>query len=166
MDELETTLEDILPFDDKFRKKVESISSAPTNSCNNPMVSSCRICLSKLMDPARLVCGHKFCETCLNKYWKANEEPNVIVCPLCRNYACTVGFEQKSYEHSIKAFRKKFDPDYVDMPSTHAIQSKIIEERPSYMSYVTWMIPILIMPALYLVASLVKPIVLKLFSKD
>lgn len=60
------------------------------------MLSSCRICLSGMFDPASLTCGHMFCEQCINKYWQSTDRPDYIVCPLCRARASNIAFVRVS----------------------------------------------------------------------
>lgn len=75
-------------------KEFESQSSIKTKSSS--ILSSCRICLSSIFDPAYLTCGHKFCENCLDQYWQVRDKPNFLICPLCRALAYNVDFIQVS----------------------------------------------------------------------
>ncbi|KAM9827619.1 tripartite motif-containing protein 16-like [Neosynchiropus ocellatus] len=44
-------------------------------------VLSCSICLELLKDPVTLLCGHSFCQVCVEDYW---EGKNIYDCPQCR----------------------------------------------------------------------------------
>ena len=40
----------------------------------------CPVCLNIQIDPCTLPCGHTFCQLCLARLWKNNEES----CPVCK----------------------------------------------------------------------------------
>ncbi|KAL0967004.1 hypothetical protein UPYG_G00303290 [Umbra pygmaea] len=42
---------------------------------------SCPVCVDIFKDPVLLSCGHSFCKTCLQEYWKQRESRD---CPVCR----------------------------------------------------------------------------------
>ncbi|XP_037873660.1 E3 ubiquitin-protein ligase RNF170 [Bombyx mori] len=72
--------------------------------------SSCRICLSTIIDPAALTCGHRFCERCLCQYWDERDKTDFIVCPLCRANTFKVDFAKKADNTSTEDFRRTFNP--------------------------------------------------------
>nr|XP_021181989.2 putative tripartite motif-containing protein 61 isoform X1 [Helicoverpa armigera] len=92
----------------KRRVKSEFESATSLDVKASSILSSCRICLSSMLDPAALTCGHRFCEKCLNHYWRIREKPDYIVCPLCRNCAFNVDFAKKEEATSTDDFRKMF----------------------------------------------------------
>lgn len=69
-------------------------SKTSLSSKVSSIISSCRICLSSIFDAATLTCGHKYCERCLDQYWRVKEKPDCIVCPLCRTCAFNVDFSK------------------------------------------------------------------------
>ncbi|XP_035435742.2 LON peptidase N-terminal domain and RING finger protein 3-like [Spodoptera frugiperda] len=88
--------------------KCEFKSATSLEAKASSIISSCRICLSSLLDPAVLTCGHRFCEKCLNQYWRIRDKPDYIVCPLCRACAFNVDFAKKEERASTEDFRKMF----------------------------------------------------------
>nr|XP_021181998.2 uncharacterized protein LOC110370490 isoform X2 [Helicoverpa armigera] len=62
----------------KRRVKSEFESATSLDVKASSILSSCRICLSSMLDPAALTCGHRFCEKCLNHYWRIREKPDYI----------------------------------------------------------------------------------------
>ncbi|KAH9633198.1 hypothetical protein HF086_017753 [Spodoptera exigua] len=105
--------------DSKCELPIKPRVSNPVSKCDfksatslevkaSSIISSCRICLSSLLDPAVLTCGHRFCEKCLNQYWRIRDKPDYIVCPLCRACAFNVDFAKKEERASTEDFRKVF----------------------------------------------------------
>ncbi|XP_062978416.1 tripartite motif-containing protein 10-like [Elgaria multicarinata webbii] len=46
--------------------------------------AKCPICMSYLMDPVTLDCGHNFCRNCITCYREAWDQIGDLECPLCR----------------------------------------------------------------------------------
>ncbi|CAK6445849.1 unnamed protein product [Pipistrellus nathusii] len=42
----------------------------------------CPVCLDYLKNPVTIYCGHNFCLSCLNVFWK--DRTNIFPCPICR----------------------------------------------------------------------------------
>uniref|UniRef100_A0A8C4NH45 Uncharacterized protein n=1 Tax=Eptatretus burgeri TaxID=7764 RepID=A0A8C4NH45_EPTBU len=60
----------------------EMASSSPIEDRTNDL--TCAICLLLFEEPITLPCGHSFCSSCLNNYWKIREESTACLCPNCR----------------------------------------------------------------------------------
>ncbi|CAD0203309.1 unnamed protein product [Chrysodeixis includens] len=109
------------------------------------MLSSCRICLSSIFDPAALTCGHRFCERCLDQYWRVREKPDFIVCPLCRACAFNIDFAKEEMEEgaSTEDFRKVFTEMQniggTDFTSTIVVCLKISVIMPALYCLVKWL---------------------------
>ncbi|CAH0401189.1 unnamed protein product [Chilo suppressalis] len=87
---------------------------ASTNSLclkSSSVLSSCRICLSSIFKPALLTCGHKFCENCLDDYWRVKEKPNFLICPLCRAQVYNVDFTETEHANNCANYLNLFPCD-------------------------------------------------------
>ncbi|KAK2864395.1 hypothetical protein Q7C36_003549 [Tachysurus vachellii] len=45
---------------------------------------NCSVCLELMKDPVTIPCGHSYCMTCINEYWKQNQLRKTQ-CPQCRH---------------------------------------------------------------------------------
>lgn len=45
---------------------------------------NCSVCLELMKDPVTIPCGHSYCMTCINEYWKRNQLIKTQ-CPQCRH---------------------------------------------------------------------------------
>ncbi|XP_075981417.1 uncharacterized protein LOC142980031 [Anticarsia gemmatalis] len=132
-------------------KNIESESSMNTlNAKVSTLMSSCRICLSSMFDPAALTCGHRFCEGCLDKYWRVKDKPDCIVCPLCRASAFNVRFAKKE-KPSTEEFRRMFNP--------------IVLNQTDVNNAIIWCLKIsAVMPVIYFLLKWLKPNIVQLFT--
>ncbi|XP_024144358.1 tripartite motif-containing protein 16-like protein [Oryzias melastigma] len=45
---------------------------------------SCSVCLDLLKDPTTLPCGHSYCMSCIQNYWREGSQRRTHSCPQCR----------------------------------------------------------------------------------
>ncbi|CAB3257212.1 unnamed protein product [Arctia plantaginis] len=126
-------------------------SKTSLSSKVSSIISSCRICLSSIFDAATLTCGHKYCERCLDQYWRVKEMPDCIVCPLCRTCAFNVDFSKTEGNPSTEDFRSLFTQDLVN----EAVRIRAI----------LWSVKVTaVMPAVYYLLKWLKPYLIQLFT--
>lgn len=63
----------------------DSADTKMAESCKEPDLLSCSICLDVLKNPATLHCGHSYCMDCINDCWDLKDQGGVYSCPQCRH---------------------------------------------------------------------------------
>ncbi|XP_029456338.1 E3 ubiquitin/ISG15 ligase TRIM25-like isoform X2 [Rhinatrema bivittatum] len=56
----------------------------------------CSICLDVFQDPVSLICGHNFCQTCINDHWFKKQHWSRYQCPMCRKEFSSKPYPEKN----------------------------------------------------------------------
>lgn len=76
-------------------------------SVNNKMASECEVCYSAVAN-CKLVCGHKFCKSCV-KSWYLKAKTEVATCPMCRRMLYFKGLYKTREQWDEEAYESKTD---------------------------------------------------------
>ena len=71
----------VTPFQDEYELSDSSVEESKRRQADpdgDDDVDDCVICMEKMKNPTRLVCGHEFCRNCIEEQFTYKE-----VCPVC-----------------------------------------------------------------------------------
>ena len=88
----------------KFTSKTKIIDS---NKKLDKTDLECPICLEEQKTMIKLICGHEYCNNCINLMFKSAENSNkIILCPLCRKSCLNPLKQQLTGQAAINSDKK------------------------------------------------------------